>query len=145
MPMTLTENVHEPLASIVAPDRLTLVAPAGAPIVPPTHDPDSPFGVATARPLGKLSVKLTPLSEVEPFGLVRLNVRVVVPVSGMDAAPKAFVMVGVAGRICTSCCVLGMPFVKIVARYGPTARSRRNPDQVVSARSEFVLTTKVCS
>ena len=92
-----------------------------------------------------MSVKLTPLSEVEPFGLVRLNVRVVVPVSGMDAAPKAFVMVGVAGRICTSCCVLGMPFVKIVARYGPTARSRRNPDQVVSARSEFVLTTKVCS
>ena len=41
--------------------------------------------------------------------------------------------------------MLGMPFVNIVARYGPSGRLPRVPDQLVSLRSEFGATIKVCS
>ena len=52
------------------------------------------LGVATINPAGRLSVKATPLSVRFTFVLLSVKVRLVVPFSGMVAAPKAFVMVG---------------------------------------------------
>jgi hypothetical protein len=49
-PVTLIENVQEAFAASVAPDKLALLPPAVAAIVPPPHDPVSPLGVATTRP-----------------------------------------------------------------------------------------------
>jgi hypothetical protein len=60
VPVTFTANVHELLAAIVPPERLTEPDPALAVIVPEPHVPVRPFGVETARPAGSVSVKATP-------------------------------------------------------------------------------------
>ena len=70
-----------------------LPVPATAVTVPP-HVLASPFGVATTRPAGSVSVKPTPVSAVPAFGLVSVNVSVVVPFTRMPGAPKAFAIVG---------------------------------------------------
>src|SRR5262249_39838030 len=54
----------------------------------------SPLGVPTTKPEGRLSVKSSPVSPVKLFGLLILNVSVVVPFNGMLAAPNSFVIVG---------------------------------------------------
>ena len=51
VPVTLTENVQLAPAAKFAPERLIVVEPAIAVIVPPPHEPDKPFGVATTKPL----------------------------------------------------------------------------------------------
>src|SRR5947207_1484213 len=62
-PVTFTENVQEPLAAILPPERLITLVPAVAVIVPPPPQPPaSPFGVATTRPAVRVSLKLTPVS-----------------------------------------------------------------------------------
>ena len=71
----------------------TLPAPATAVTVPP-HVSARPFGVATTRPAGSVSVKPTPVSAVAAFGLVSVNVSVVVPFTTMLAAPNALAIVG---------------------------------------------------
>ena len=58
--------------------------------------PQSPvrlLGDETANPEGSGSLKLTPLSELA-FGLVRLKVRLVVPLIGIELVPKAWRRVG---------------------------------------------------
>ena len=50
VPVKLIENVQEAFAARVAPDKLALLPPAVAEMVPPPHDPVSPLGVATTRP-----------------------------------------------------------------------------------------------
>lgn len=60
-PVTLMMKVHEPLAGIVPPDRLTLPDPGVALIVPVPHVPLRAFGVETTIPLGSVSVNATPL------------------------------------------------------------------------------------
>jgi hypothetical protein len=87
VPFTLTLRVHDPLAGNVPPERLTDVEPAVAVAVPPQVFVN-PFGVATTRPPVKASVKLTPLNEFEPLGLLIVKVNDVVPFTGMLAAPK---------------------------------------------------------
>ena len=58
-PVTFTENEHEELAERVAPERFTLFVPAM--IVPPPQVPVRAFGVATACPDGRVSVKPIPV------------------------------------------------------------------------------------
>ncbi len=96
MPTTFTENVQEPPAAIVPPERLTTEKPETVPvvIVPAPHDPVSPFGFATARPAGSVSPNPTPVSATVALGLVMVKVSVVVPFSGMLAAPNALAMLG---------------------------------------------------
>ena len=92
VPVTLTETVQVALAASVPPERLMLPDPATAVAVPP-QVLFRPFGVATTRPAGKLSVKAIPV-RLAGFGLLMLNVNEVVPFSGMLAAPKDLVIVG---------------------------------------------------
>jgi hypothetical protein len=99
VPVTfVTLNVHEPLAANVPPEMLTAPAPDVA-VIAPCDDPavqfpDRPLGVETTRPAGKVSVKATPVRLAAAFGLVIVNVSVVPPLRGIDAAPNAFAIVG---------------------------------------------------
>ena len=77
--------------------RAIVFEPLTAVTVPP-HEPTSPFGVATTRPGGNVSVKLTPVRLIKRPAKI-LNVRVVVPFTGIDAAPNAFVKFGGLGMI----------------------------------------------
>jgi hypothetical protein len=91
--VTFTVTAHELLAEIVPPLRLIEVLPAVAVNVPP--QPSLAFGVAaTCRPAGKLSVTATPLKAVPVFGLVMVKVKLIVPLTGTLAAPKALLMLG---------------------------------------------------
>jgi hypothetical protein len=93
-PVTLTENVHDPLAASVAPDKLAEPDPAVAVMVPPPHDPVSPLGVEITRPAGSASVNATPVSGLEAFGLVMVNDSDVEPPTKIDAAPNDLLMLG---------------------------------------------------
>jgi len=53
-----------------------------------------PFGVATTRPAGRLSVKAIPLSVWCALLLEMVKVRLVVPFNGMVAAPNCLAMLG---------------------------------------------------
>ena len=99
MPFTVTEKEQEPLVVRVAPVRLTRDVPAAAVIVPPPHEPVRPLGVATTSPAGKVSRKPIPVRVVLPFGFDRVKVSVVLPFSGMLAAPKDLVIVGGAMKM----------------------------------------------
>src|SRR5436305_3589999 len=95
------ENVQVALAGICPPVRLiSCVAGVIVPVVPvESQSPRTGSGVrlsglAMIRPLGSMSSKLTLVRSVAGFGLVIVNVRVVLPFTGMLAAPKAFAMVG---------------------------------------------------
>src|SRR5260370_19921646 len=61
VPVTFTATVHEALNASVPPDSLTVPEPATAVAVPP-QQLVRPFGVATTRPAGKLSVYAPPVS-----------------------------------------------------------------------------------
>ena len=93
MPMTLTVIVQEPPAARPPLTSPMLPVPATAVTVPP-HVFASPFGVATTRPAGSGSVKPTPVSAVPAFGLVSVNVSVVVPFTRMPGGAKALAIVG---------------------------------------------------
>jgi hypothetical protein len=97
VPTTFTANVHDVAAVKVAPLSEIVVPPAVAVIVPPPQLPVSPFGVATARPDGNVSVKAMAVWVV-PEKLWSVNVKDVDPPTGMLAAPKAFVRVRVSPR-----------------------------------------------
>jgi hypothetical protein len=77
----LTEAVHVPLAALVPPVKLRVVSPALGAKVP--HDVLAFGVVATCRPEGNASVKLTPVNVVPAFGLVKVNANVAVPFSGI--------------------------------------------------------------
>ena len=78
----------------VAPEKLTLPDPAVAVMPADPQEPVSPFGAATTRPAGKLSIKPTPVSEAAALGLLTVKLRPVVPFSAVFAAPKVLVRVG---------------------------------------------------
>ena len=114
MPVTLTENVQEPLAAIVPPLRLIVFVPAVAVIVPAPHVPVRPFGVETTSPAGSVSLKPTPVSATVVFGLVMVKLSEVEPFSGMLAAPKTFAIVGGATTVMEAFDVLPVPaFVEV--------------------------------
>src|SRR5882724_8160024 len=94
VPVTFTENVHELLAARLAPDRLITFVACVAVIVPPPQLPVKPLGVDTARPVGKVSLKATPVSVsvVLLFWMVKVND--VEAFNGMLAAPHAWMITG---------------------------------------------------
>src|SRR6266851_2803484 len=61
VPVTFTMMEHEPLDPSVPPDKLTVPEPDAYDGVP-LHVLLAPFGVATTKPAGRVSVKLTPVS-----------------------------------------------------------------------------------
>jgi hypothetical protein len=89
VPVTLTETVQSPAAAIVPPVKLTDVSREAGENVPPQLV-DASGELATTSPEGKTSVKATPVNWFDAFGLVMVNVSVVVPFSAMLGAPKAF-------------------------------------------------------
>ena len=94
VPVTLTENVQDPLAAIVPPESDMVPLPAVAVMVPAPHMPLRPLGVATSTPAGSVSVKATAVRGAAAFGLEIMNVRVVVPFSMIVEGENAFVMDG---------------------------------------------------
>jgi hypothetical protein len=117
VPVTFTEKTHEPIAASVAPERLALLDPAVAVIVPPPQLPLSPLGVATTSPEGKLSVKATPVSElVLAIGFVIVKLSDVEPFRGMVAAPNDFAIIGAEATLRLAVAVLPVPpFVEVTA------------------------------
>jgi hypothetical protein len=95
VPVTFTATVQVlPGAAIVPAVKLMAVPPTVAVAVPPQLFV-SPFGVATTRPVGSVSVNATPFSApVLAAGLVMVNVSEVVPFRGIAAAPKALAIEG---------------------------------------------------
>jgi hypothetical protein len=86
-------------------------------IVPPPQFPLSPFGVATTRPEGKLSVNATPVSEPAlAIGLVIVKLSEVEPFRGIVAAPNDFAIVGGDATLRLAVAVLPVPpFVELTA------------------------------
>jgi hypothetical protein len=70
VPVTFTENTQLAPAVNVAPDKVIVLEPAVAVIVPPPQVPLTPFGVDTTRPAGNESANPTPVNDDERFGLV---------------------------------------------------------------------------
>ena len=93
VPWTLTETVQLVFGASVAPLKDTDIDPSTA-VAVPLHVLLRLLGVATISPAGKLSLKATPFSVRFWLVLLRVNVRLVVPFSGIVAAPNAFAMVG---------------------------------------------------
>jgi len=88
-------TVQDEFGATLAPVRLTDPDPSTAPTEPPVQVVLGLPGAATTRPAGRLSVKATPVSV--RFWLLLLSmvkVRLVVPFSGIVAAPNAFTMCG---------------------------------------------------
>ena len=68
--------------------------PGVAVIVPPPQEPDIPFGLVTTSPPGRVSVKLTPISDVLVLGLLMEKLRTVLLPVKMGFAVKAFAITG---------------------------------------------------
>jgi len=112
---TFRETVHDALAASVPADKLAVPEPASAVVVPPQVLVRL-FGVATASPAGKLSVKPKPVSGTPVFGLFMLNVSDVVPVRGIVAAPNALVIAGGLATVRFAEAVFPVPpFVELTA------------------------------
>src|SRR5258707_945439 len=103
VPVTSTEKVHEEPAAgdavSVPPERLMVLLPANAVIVPLPHEPVTLGVAATTTPAGKLSVKATPLSALAVFGLVMVKLSVLVAFNAMLVGLKALLMVGGATTV----------------------------------------------
>jgi hypothetical protein len=93
VPCTFTETVQLAFGSRLWPLMLTVEEPARA-VTAPVQLPPVLGGVANTNPAGKLSVKATPFRVRFWLVLETVNVRLVVPFSGMVTAPNAFAMVG---------------------------------------------------
>jgi hypothetical protein len=76
--LTLSENEQVPLAGTVPFVRVIVVCAAVTVTVPPLQFPVSPFGLFTRNPDGNTSVNPTPVRASAVFGLVIVNVRLVV-------------------------------------------------------------------
>jgi len=99
VPVTSTEKVQETPGARLAPLSSMVLEPGTAVMVPPPHPPVSPFGVATTRPTGRMSVKLKPVNVVElPVGLVTVKVSALEPPWQIDSYWKVLVSVGRRGR-----------------------------------------------
>ena len=79
-PVTVTGTGRLPAADTEAPVRVMVLPPVIVSVPPPTLE----LPLAAVKPLGSVSVKATPLSEVPEFELVMVKVRVVVPFTATD-------------------------------------------------------------
>jgi hypothetical protein len=99
VPVTFKLSVQEVPAVSVPPDRLTADEPVAAAAVP-VQVVVKPLGVATTRPVGKLSLNPTPVSDtVFAAGLVIVKASEVVPFTAILGAPNDSAMVGAAGEL----------------------------------------------
>jgi hypothetical protein len=108
IPVTFTENVQCAPAFRDAPARLIVVDPATAVTVPLSQVPAT-GGLATCKPPVNVSVKLMPVKAPDEFGFVTVKLNVVVPPTGMVAAPKLFVIVGGPSTVKLAVDVLPVP------------------------------------
>lgn len=95
--MTLTEGVQDAPGARLAPENVTDEDPAAAIIaalLPHVVGKLAPLGVATTSPAGKLSVNEIPFSVEFVFGLLIPKLKLVVPLSGTEVAPKLLVIEG---------------------------------------------------
>ena len=107
--VTATETVHEPLAAIIPPVSETVVLFAAAVNVPPPQLPTA-FGVlATCTPEGNASVKPTPVSVVDAFGLVMVKDSVTFPFKGVLPGVKLLLMLGGATTVTVADAVPPVP------------------------------------
>ena len=109
MPSTFTENVHDPEAASVAPDRLITLVACVAVIVPPPQVPLRPLGVATTKPAGSVSLKPTPVNAVPAFGLLIVKLSEAVPDTAILGAPNALMIPGGATTVMLAFEVLPVP------------------------------------
>src|SRR5205823_5826996 len=113
VPVTLTENVHdEPAAGdavSVPPDKLMVLLPATAVMVPLPHEPVTLGVAATTTPAGRLSVKATPLSVLAVFGFVIVKLSVLLPFNATLVGLNALLMVGGAITVRLAVAVLPVP------------------------------------
>ena len=93
LPCTVTETAHELLTAIDPLARLTEPAPPLAVTVPP-QVLVAPGVPANTIPVGKVSVKATPVSARLALGLVMVNVKVLVPPSATEVGLKPLVIAG---------------------------------------------------
>src|SRR4051812_10279078 len=89
VPVTFMLKVQFELTAIVPPARAIEPAPAFAVIVPAPHVPETPGGVATTTPAGRVSVNAAPLRAVFALLFVIVNERLVEPFNGIVVAPNA--------------------------------------------------------
>jgi hypothetical protein len=93
--VTLTVTVQVELMATVAPLSAMLPLPATAATDPKLQLVVAPVGVATTRPLGSVSLKATPVSEVGlVLGLPMVKVSVEVPLMAMLVGEKLVLKVG---------------------------------------------------
>lgn len=93
VPCTSTETVQLAPGASVAPLKDTDIDPSAA-VAVPLHVLFRLPGVATISPAGKLSLKAMPFRVRFWLVLLSVKVRLVVPFSGIVAAPNALVMLG---------------------------------------------------
>jgi len=112
-PVTVTLNEHEPLAAMVALDRV-MVPGEVVVSVPPPHVVEVP--PATVSPAGSGSVNPTPVSPTVPLGFVMVKVSRVVLFSRMLDVPNPLVIIGGAATVRVAEAVLPVPpFVELTA------------------------------
>jgi len=121
IPVTLTENVHEPLEASVPPDKLTVDGDPGgllivAVIVPLPHEPVTVVD-ASFTPTGNESVNASPLSATLLFGFVSIKLKVLLLFSGMLFGLNDLAMVG--GPATVSVAVAATPLPPSVELIGP--------------------------
>jgi len=97
-----------PASAMVPPEKVRVVSPEFGAKVPPQLVL-APGVEATAKPEGRESVKLTPVSWFAALGLVMVNVSVVVPPGEMFAAPKALLIDGGDRTVTLADAVLPVP------------------------------------
>src|SRR5689334_16531509 len=108
MPVTFRLIVHEAFAASEPPVRLIEPDPAAA-VTVPLQVVVSPFGVATCKPAGSVSLKAMPVSASDVFGLLSVKVSDVFAPTKMLDAPKALVMVGGVATVKLAEAVLPVP------------------------------------
>jgi hypothetical protein len=108
MPVTFRLIVHEAFAASEPPVRLIEPDPAAA-VTVPLQVVVSPFGVATCKPAGSVSLKAMPVSASDVFGLLSVKVSEVFAPTRMLAAPKALVIVGGVATVKLAVAVLPVP------------------------------------
>jgi hypothetical protein len=113
VPVTSTEKVQEEPAAgdavSVPPDKLIVLLPAVAVIVPLPHEPVILGVAATTSPAGRVSLKPTPLSALAVFGLVMVKPRVLLAFNAMLVGLKALLIVGGATTVRLAFDVLPVP------------------------------------
>jgi len=122
VPSTLTVMVQLPPIGIRIPDAVTVVDPALAMMAASAQVLAAPLGVAMTIPEGKVSVKPTPFSgpftaSVLAAGLVRVKVRVEVPLSATSPGENDLAITG--GATTTSVAVAVPPVPPLVEVTAP--------------------------